>query len=137
MLAEGPIPWDSRKQKTVALSSTEAEYMALTEAAKEATFIQKFLLELGFAQLSQMVLFSDNQGALRLAQYPVYHARSKHIDLRHHYIREVVKNDSLTIQHVPSQDMIGDIFTKGLASIKHGSFTERLDLAQPRVEGKC
>lgn len=78
------ISWESKKQKTVALSSTEAEYMA--EAAKETIYLRKFFTELGFADLAEVKLFSDNCGALRLSENPVFHNRTKHIDVRHHFV---------------------------------------------------
>ncbi|KAG5895189.1 hypothetical protein JTB14_037787 [Gonioctena quinquepunctata] len=81
-----PISWESRKQKTVALSSTVAEYMGTTEAAKEAIYLSRFLTELGPYHLSDIAIFNHNMSAEKLSEYPVFHARSKHIDIKSHFI---------------------------------------------------
>ncbi|UYV73755.1 hypothetical protein LAZ67_11000746 [Cordylochernes scorpioides] len=90
-LAGGPIAWESKKQQTVALSSTESEYIALCEAGKEAVYLRALLDEMGFGELlnEPTVLKTDNQGAQQLAKYPVHHARTKHIDIKWHYIRSI------------------------------------------------
>lgn len=80
----GVIAWESRKQRTIALSSTESEYMALGEAAKEAVYLMRFLSELGITDLKSVELFNDNIGAQKLAENPLFHGRTKHIDVRHH-----------------------------------------------------
>uniref|UniRef100_A0A6V7JVV1 Reverse transcriptase Ty1/copia-type domain-containing protein n=1 Tax=Bracon brevicornis TaxID=1563983 RepID=A0A6V7JVV1_9HYME len=101
MLACSPISWESRKQRTVALCSTEAEYMTLTEATKEAMYLRRFLTELGFEPLTASQLFCDNNGALKLAKNPVYHSRTKHIDVKHHFVREALETDEyLTISYI-------------------------------------
>jgi hypothetical protein len=82
ILSGAAFSWESRKQRTVALSSTEAEYMALSDASKEAVFLIGYLKELGFQSLANVVVFNDNQGAGKLTENSVYHARSKHIDVR-------------------------------------------------------
>ena len=84
------VSWGSRKQRSVALSSTEAEYMALTDAAKEAIYMKKLLKSLG-VNLETIILRNDNIGAEKLSGNPVFHARSKHIDIRHHFVRDCVK----------------------------------------------
>jgi len=86
ILAGSPITWEFRKQRTIALSSTEAEYMALSEATKEAVHLQNFLTELGLEDVGKIKLFSDNCGALKPAENPVFHNRTKHIDVR--YLRK-------------------------------------------------
>ncbi|KAK2578606.1 hypothetical protein KPH14_001023 [Odynerus spinipes] len=127
-LGECPISWESRKQRTVALSSTEAEYMALTEAAKEAIYLRRFLLELGFARLAVVKVFSDNHGALKLGENPVFHNRTKHIDTRHHFIRETLKNGFLKVEYKSTDDMAADILTKGLSGPKHKRCLEILSI---------
>lgn len=119
LLSGGPISWDSKKQRTVALSSTEAEYMALTEATKEAIYLNEFLIELGFEQLTDGVLFNDNIGAKKLAENSTYHARSKHIDIRHHFVREALRDHKIVIRHLPTEEMPADMMTKALPKGKH------------------
>lgn len=119
ILGGSVISWDSKKQRTVALSSTEAKYMGLTEAAKEIIHIKGFLSELGFENLSDAKLFNDNMGAQRLAENPSFHARSKHIDVRHHFIREMLRKKLLRLEYVPTEDMMANMMTKPLPGPKH------------------
>lgn len=84
------------------LSSTEAEYMSLSEAAKEAIYLRKFLLELGFDSIAGMRMFCDNQSALKLSENLVFHGRTKHIDLRHHFIRSALVEKLLTVEYIPT-----------------------------------
>lgn len=113
-LSGSPVSWDARKQRTVALSSTEAEYMALTEGAKESIHWTAILEELGFKTLTDIEVLSDNLGALKLANNPVFHARSKHIAIRHHFIREALRDRRLRVEHVSTDDNVADMFTKGI-----------------------
>lgn len=127
-LGGGPISWDARKQRTVALSSTEAEYMAMTEAVKEAIYLQEFLGELGMKKSTKV--FGDNNGALKLAKNPVFHARTKHIDIRHHFIRDALKQNELKLEHISTKEMVADIFTKGLPKPKHEHCMKLLNMHQ-------
>lgn len=122
-LAGGAVSWEARKQRTVALSSTEAEYMALTEAAKEAIYLGRFLQEIGIHE-EKITIYSDNQGAKRLVENPVFHSRTKHIDIRHHFVRDVYKQKLIDIKYIPTADMVADILTKSLHGPKHDYFME-------------
>ena len=87
LLSNATISWESRKQKTVIFSSTEAEYVALSDTAKEVIYLSRFLSEIDLTLLSRVRLYNDNQGAGKLAMNPVFHSRSKHVDIRYHFIR--------------------------------------------------
>jgi len=119
LMCGAAISWRSLKQRTVALSSTEAEYMALSETTKEAIYLKTTLSELGFNELTDINIFCDNRGAISLAENPVMHTRTKHIDIRHHFVRQAIKEKKLRLEHVPTADMTADIFTKALPKIKH------------------
>ena len=110
----GIISWSSKKQPTSALSTVEAEYLALTEAAKEAAWLQFFIDQATNYNISPIDVSYDNQGAGKLALNPVFHARTKHIELRHHYIREAVANHSVQLHYVPTTLNTADILTKPL-----------------------
>lgn len=120
-LGGAAISWSSTKQKTVALSSTEAEYVSLSEASKEAMFLQGFLRELHFGELSEICIAGDNQGALFLAKNPIFHNRTKHIDLRHHFMRDAIKEGRVTVEYLPTELMPADVLTKPLPGPKHVS----------------
>ena len=112
-LAGGPISWSCRRQTTVALSSVEAEYMELTNAAQEAIWICNFMSEIGY-NVSPITIYSDSQGAIALANNNIIHARSKHIEVKEHFIRECVSRRYVNLEWVGSGEMVADIFTKPL-----------------------
>jgi hypothetical protein len=99
----------------------ESEYMALAEAAKEIKWLRLFLSELRYGSPSKSTtLNTDNQGTLALAKNPVSHARSKHIDIRHHFIRDTIADKSVwLVQYIPTEDMTADSLTKALGRRKH------------------
>ncbi|XP_043481615.1 secreted RxLR effector protein 161-like [Leptopilina heterotoma] len=113
------ISWESKKQRTVALSSTEAEYMALTHASKEAIHLIAFLNQLRLPKFASVELFNDNQSAGKLAVNPVFHSRSKHIDIKHHFIRETLNNHPIKLVYLSTDLMIADVLTKPLPGPKH------------------
>lgn len=128
-LSENAISWESRKQRTVALSSTEAEYMAISEAAKEAIYLKNLLCELmGKSSSSSVKLYNDNLSAQKLALNPMYHKRLKHIDIRHHFIREAVLNKNIELAYVPTDEMTADIMTKSLGVCKHNKFVSNMGI---------
>lgn len=125
-LSGAAIAWESRKQKRVALSTTEAEYIALSEAAKETAYIKALLLDLKLWKKQTVTLYCDNQGAGKLAKNPVYHSKTKHIDIRYHYIRQMCEEKEIEVQYVPTQEMTADILTKSLASPMHNKCIQNL-----------
>jgi len=113
-LANAPISWISKKQSTVALSTAEAEYISGSLAVQEAIWLNRLLTELG--EMSKVpILNLDNQGALALAKNPVHHSRTKHIEIRYHFIREKVLKNEIELRYCATQNMIADILTKPLA----------------------
>ncbi|CEG45551.1 Phosphatidylinositol kinase (PIK-G3) [Plasmopara halstedii] len=117
MMNGGCISWKSKKQRTVALSSTEAEYMALTEATQEAIWLKTFLCELGEMRDEDPVkIFEDNQGSLALAKNPKFHKRTKHIDIRYHFVREKVEGGQVILQYCSIKDMKADMITKPITA---------------------
>lgn len=114
LLAGAAVSWSSKKQRTTALSTVEAEYISMCHAAKEVLWFRNFLEEIvgdKFLDLPQ-TLFVDNQGAIALAKNPVTSDRNKHIELRHFFIREKVEEKLLTFTYVPSSQNAADMFTK-------------------------
>src|ERR1700679_4325537 len=90
--AGGAITWGSKKQNIVSLSTTEAEYICLSDAAREATWLRNLYAEIGFPQEEPTLVYGDNLSALAIAENPRYHRRTKHFDIKHHYIRDQVSN---------------------------------------------
>ena len=103
-LGKSTISWCSRKQNTVALSSTEAEYTSATEAACEGVWLRKLLNDLGRKQEGSTTIYCDNMSAIALTNNPVFHARSKHIDLRHHFIRDLVQKEEIQLEFISTNE---------------------------------
>jgi hypothetical protein len=149
-LCGGAVSWKTRKQDVVALSTTEAEYIALTEASKEVIWMRRLLHEIETRDIESSstdirqshdestnqwentedseltplpmpatTIFVDNQGAMKLADNPQFHNRTKHIDIRYHFIRDTLAAGETALQYLPTADMVADILTKPLPRQKH------------------
>ena len=117
----GAVIWRSSKQDTTADSTTEAEYIAASEAAKEAVWIRKFIGELGVVPsvAGPITIYCDNTGAIAQAKEPKSHNRSKHVLRKYHIVRELVANGEIAIDKIPTEDNVADPLTKGLSIEKH------------------
>ena len=124
----GAISWSAKSQEIVSLSTTESEYVAATHAAKEALWLRSLISEVFGTTLDATTLFSDNQSAIALTKDHQYHARSKHIDIRFHFIRWIVENGSIRLVYCPTEDMVADVLTKALPSPKVKHFAAELGL---------
>jgi len=122
----GAVSWSSRKQPTVALSSTEAEYRNAAIAACEVVWLQKLLSYLGQLVDAHVVIYCDNISSILLVNNPVYHARTKHIEVRYHFIREKVIVKEIDLIHVSTENQVADIFTKALGTYKLRRFRKML-----------
>ena len=116
MCGGAAVSWFSRTQKCVTLSTTEAEYVAMSECVKEAIFMRHvWCFILPARGVPCMKVFEDNQGAVQLAQNPMTNSNSKHIDVRHHHLRELVFNGDIVVIHVASEYRHADFLTKPLS----------------------
>ena len=115
----GAITWRSKKQTTVAQSSTEAEYIALAEAAREACWLRNLYDELGYSQSNPTLIRGDNNGSIAMARNPQFHQRSKHIAIRYHLIRDLINDGTLTIEECRDPEQTADVLTKTLDRFKH------------------
>ena len=127
-MGAGAISWSSKKQHVVALLSTEAEYITQTHTAKKVLWLCSFLWELRSAPDDPLILNCDNQGAIALAKDNKFHAHTKHIDVRYHFIREAVEDGKVAVQYIPTGDNVSDIFTKPLTKAKFWELAELLGL---------
>lgn len=117
------ISWRSKKQLTVALSTCEAEYMAATYAIQEGQFLRQVLSDVLMTPKLPVNLFVDNhQGAMELAKNPINHQRSKHIDMRIHFIRTEIASGNVTLHYVPSEQNVADIFAKPVSKFSFQKF---------------
>jgi ATP-binding cassette subfamily B (MDR/TAP) protein 1 len=107
------ISWSSTLQKIVALSTTEAEYVAVSESAKEIVWLQSFLKELGKMN-EKGTLYSDSQSAIFLAKNPAFHSRTKHIQIKYHFIRQLLDEEQLMLEKICGSKNPADMLTKGV-----------------------
>jgi hypothetical protein len=117
-LGKGPVSWQSIKQRVVALSSCEAEYIAVATAACQGVWLACLLSELKDADVEVPVLRVDNKSTISLIRNPVHHDRSKHIDIRYHLIREYEQTGQIAVNFIRTEEQLGDILTKPLCKIK-------------------
>jgi hypothetical protein len=122
------VCWKSKRQPTVALSTSEAEYMALSSAAQMAIWLRRLLSDLSFVQTKATVIFEDNQGCIAIAKNPVNHERTKHIDIKYHFVRELIEANEVAVTYLQTEDMLADILTKGLARDRHQKLCRAIGL---------
>ena len=122
------ISWSARKQATVSRSSTEAEYKSLANATAEIIWVESLLHELGIKQRRISCLWCDNLRATYLSANPVFHGRTKHIEIDFHFVRERVAEKKLDIRFIPSKDQIADGFTKALPAKPFEEFKRNLNV---------
>lgn len=127
-LSNGAISWYSKRQQTVALSSTEAEYMAMASCVQESIWLKQFGCELDKSFEGPVHLLCDNQSAIQLANCDGYRQRTKHIDIRHHYIREKVENGTVVIKYIPTDEMAADNLTKAVIKDKQNFCSKEMGL---------
>ncbi|KAJ3559245.1 hypothetical protein NM688_g454 [Phlebia brevispora] len=119
LFSGSPITWSSKKQLTIALSSMEAEYMAMSHAAREVLWLRNLLTELDIVQKSGTLVNVDNQGAIAYSKLNIFHRHSKHIDIWHHFIHDCIEVNEVKVIYCATNDNIADLFTKPLARERH------------------
>lgn len=131
---EAAVSWAARKQKSVALSTTESEFMAASDTAKEVVWLERLLKDLVSVSVSKPVLLIDNQSAIRLIKNPELHQRSKHIDVRFHFVRELYEKDVFDIEYVNTEFQVADICTKPLAKERYEKLRKSLVISKKEIQ---
>ncbi len=119
LLGAAVVSWSSKKQATVALSSTEAEYVAATATACQAVWLRRLLEDIGEVQSTATEVLCDSKSAVLLAKNPVYHSRTKHIEIKHHFIRELIAKGEVKLENCRTEEQLADLMTKSLPLKKH------------------
>ncbi|KAH9664737.1 Integrase catalytic domain-containing protein [Citrus sinensis] len=127
-LGTNVISWSSRKQKSVTLSSAEAKYIAATESACEAVWLRRILKDLQFNQDAAITIYCDNMSAIALTKNPVFHAKSKHIELCYHYIRDLVSKGEVNMEFISTNEQPADFLTKAIIIEKFEKFKKQLKI---------
>ena len=125
-IAGGPISWKSKLQSIIAQSTTEAEYIAINSATKEAVFIKQLMTELDIYNQAKFPVYTDNNGALALAKNPVFYKRTKHIAVKYHYIRQLIEEGTIDLVYINTKDQKSDGLTKPLDKTKFKEFLVQL-----------
>eukprot|EP00253_Pinus_taeda_P029949 PITA_29949 len=138
-LVSAVVSWYSRKQRSVALSSAKAEYMAASQATCEAIWMQKILVGLFDQRMDPIVIYCDNQSCIKLSKNPVFHDRSKHIDIWYHHLQDCVVKRIMLLQYVSTKEQDGDILTKALSKCKFKFHRDRIGVIDNPflVEREC
>jgi hypothetical protein len=113
-IGDAPIEWSSKRQPTVAMSTTEAEYRVLSDAAKNVVYLHRLMNEIGMNTSEPLYILSDNQSCIKLVDNPVLHARTKHIEIQYHFIRERTQVGDIIVDYIPMAEQQADILTKPL-----------------------
>ncbi|CAL1355627.1 unnamed protein product [Linum trigynum] len=129
------VSWSTRKQNAVARSSTECEYRALATLASEVIWLQALLAELGQSPSTSPVLWCDNLGATYLAHNPVFHTRSKHLEIEFHFVRDRVNKQQLHVRYLPATDQLADVLTKPLTRQSFRNFCSKFHLSEVPLAG--
>ncbi|XP_047331351.1 secreted RxLR effector protein 161-like [Impatiens glandulifera] len=114
MFCSGVVSWSSKKQPVVSLSSTEAEFIVAASCACQAVWLRRIFKEVKHAPVGATTVFGDNNSVIKLSKNPVMHGRSKHIDVRFHFLRELTKDETVNLEYCNTKEQIADIMTKPL-----------------------
>ena len=131
LLGGDAVSWKSTKQTTVALSTAEAEYIALSSASQEAIWLQQLISDLSKKALHKMIIYEDNQSTICLAKNQAVHGRTKHIDIKYHFIRDLVEAGKIELVYCTTENMVADIFTKGLSIRQFEKIRHLTGVAKP------
>ena len=124
------ILWLNRKQTSVALSTTEEKYIAACSASSKVVWLQKLLARLFDIDLEVTCIFCDNQSCIKLSENPVFHDKSKHVEIKYHYIRDLVQKGVMKLQYIGTDQQITDVLTKTLSKVKFEYFRDKLGMVQ-------
>jgi hypothetical protein len=128
MMAGGVVSWSRKRQATVALSTVEAEYVAMSRCMQQMLWMQSWLDEVEIDHILPGLIKGDNRGAIALTKNTKDHGKVKHIDIRHHYIRELLQSGAIAVEQISTVDNLADIFTKPLPRDQHHRILAALNI---------
>jgi hypothetical protein len=128
-LGSAMISWQSRKQSSIALSIAKAEYIAACSASCEAIWLRK-LIGLFDLEMEATLILCDNQSCIKMTEIPIFHDKSKHIEIRYHYIRDMVQRGAIKLQYVITDEHVADVLTKPLSRVKFEHFQDKLGIVR-------
>ena len=134
-LGSTAVSWSSKKQDVVALSSSEAEYIAVASASCQAIWLRRMLVDFHNEQYGPTSIFCDNKATIAMTRNPAFHSRTKHIDIRFHFIRDLTSEGIIELKYCPTNEQVADVFTKALSQAKHDYFRQKLGVCKFRARG--
>ena len=123
------VSWFSKKQNCVSLSTAEVEYIAAGSSCSQMIWMKQMLTEYNVTQ-DVMTLYCDNLSTINISKNPIQHSRTKHIDIRHHFIRDLVEEKTIKLEHVATELQLADIFTKALDANQFENLRGKLGICQ-------
>ena len=135
MLGTGLISWCSKKQNATALSTTKAEYIAATSAACQAVWIRRLLADVGMKQLEANPIMCDNQSTIAIAKNPTHHGRTKHSNIKFHYIRELITYEDIVLQYCSIAEQTANILTKAVSIHRFNYLRKKLGVQDLQLWG--
>lgn len=129
-MANAAVNWYSKRQNIVALSSTESEYIALSQVTREAIWLRGLINELNQMKTPTIKIYVDNQSTIKLAENGNYSQRTKHIDIQFHHIKEQIENGTINIEYIPTEENCADALTKPMTIEKQRKCSDLYGLCQ-------
>ena len=128
------ISWSNRKQGSIAQITVEVEYITVSASCKEVVWLRKILYELFEGKIDSMIIHCDNQSCINILENPLFHDRSKHIEMRYHFIKYLVQRGALKLQYIRTDEHIANILTKPLTTSKFVYFHDKLGIASDNIK---
>jgi hypothetical protein len=135
-LGSAMISWQSRKQSSIALSTAEAEYIVACSASCEAIWLRKLLTGLFDLEMEATIILCDNQSCIKMTKNLVFHDKSKHTEIRYHYIRDMVQREAIKLQYVSTDEQVANVLTKPLSRVKFEHFRDKLGIVRKDLPRK-
>lgn len=136
MFGSRVFSWSSKKQQFVAQSSAEVEYVSATHATSQAIWLRRILEDIGKKQEEGTEIFCDNKLAISMAKNPLFHNRTRYIAIKHHFIREAIKEGEIQLKFCRSEDQVADILTKALLKENFQHFREAMGVYEHHIKGE-
>lgn len=135
-LGSGAVSWMSKRQEIIALSTTEAEYVALSSAVCQCLWLRKLMEDCEMKTDEATIIWCDNRSAIAIAKNPLHHGRTKHIDIKFHFIRSMIGDGTIIVKHCSTDDQHADLLTKALTVKKHNQMRMQLGICNLQSRGE-